>query len=398
MPIVLFYEIRIHMKYIYLKLFLFILLFTLSGSILGQTATVVNPSTSTSSDGSITVDWASIFLTHYVSLDGADVVKVSSSTNQVVFSDLGVGEYKLSYYVSLFGLRLWGSKTVTLTAECLLELSCVGDQSKSADVGACYYTVDGTEFDPTVSEITCGFASLVNDFNAGETLAGAQIPSGTVITWTVTDNSSNTATCKFTVTVNDNEDPVTPTLADVTGECSATAVAPTTTDACVGTITGTTTDALTYTTQGTHVITWNFADGNGNDIDVTQNVIIADVTKPTLDVLSDMSTVVCADDDATQSAKVYNLNLTEDKYDDNCTSKENMIIQYKINAPGTEFDVSFKNTAIGATSSSDPSGFAFPEGISTVIYRVKDEAGKSRNRRFTVTVNPKPKPIGIFFE
>ena len=61
-------------------------------------------------------------------------------------------------------------------------------------------------------------------------------------------------------------------MADVTGQCTATAVAPTTTDACVGTITGTTSDPLTYNTQGTFVIHWTFNDGNGNSIIVNQNV------------------------------------------------------------------------------------------------------------------------------
>ena len=74
-------------------------------------------------------------------------------------------------------------------------------------------------------------------------------------------------------------------LADVTGECSATAVAPTTTDACAGVITGTTSDPLSYTTQGTHVITWNFDDGNGNSINVEQNVLFYDITPPEIPVL-----------------------------------------------------------------------------------------------------------------
>jgi hypothetical protein len=82
------------------------------------------------------------------------------------------------------------------------------------------------------------------------------------------------------VIIDDVTDPLTPTLEDVTGECEATAVAPTTTDACAGTITGTTTDPLTYTTQGTHVVAWTFDDGNGNSIVVNQNVIIDDVTVP----------------------------------------------------------------------------------------------------------------------
>ncbi len=91
------------------------------------------------------------------------------------------------------------------------------------------------------------------------------------------------------VVIIDITPPVTPTLADVTGECSATAVAPTTTDACAGTITGTTTDPLTYSIQGTHTITWNFDDGNGNSINVIQNVIIDDVTPPVTPVLADVT-------------------------------------------------------------------------------------------------------------
>ncbi|MBN2776967.1 MAG: T9SS type A sorting domain-containing protein, partial [Bacteroidales bacterium] len=64
------------------------------------------------------------------------------------------------------------------------------------------------------------------------------------------------------------------------------ATTPTTTDNCSGTITGTTSDPLTYTTQGTHIITWNFDDGNGNSIDVTQNVIVDDITNPNPDEIS----------------------------------------------------------------------------------------------------------------
>ncbi|MCK5692496.1 MAG: T9SS type A sorting domain-containing protein, partial [Bacteroidales bacterium] len=73
------------------------------------------------------------------------------------------------------------------------------------------------------------------------------------------------------------------------GECSATAVAPTTTDACAGSITGTTGDAMTYSIVGTHVITWTFDDGNGNSIDVDQNVLVADVTDPVIPTLPDVT-------------------------------------------------------------------------------------------------------------
>ncbi|MBO3098935.1 hypothetical protein, partial [Gelidibacter pelagius] len=70
---------------------------------------------------------------------------------------------------------------------------------------------------------------------------------GTPVNVTVTD-SSDSSTCSAIVTVEDNLPPVTPTLDDVTGECTATATAPTTTDNCGATITGTSSDPLTYST------------------------------------------------------------------------------------------------------------------------------------------------------
>ena len=74
-------------------------------------------------------------------------------------------------------------------------------------------------------------------------------------------------------------------MADVTAECEVVSItAPTATDNCGATITGATTDPLTYNTQGTHVITWSFDDGNGNITTETQDVIINDITAPVADV------------------------------------------------------------------------------------------------------------------
>ncbi len=110
-----------------------------------------------------------------------------------------------------------------------------------------------------------------------------------VITWTFDDGNGNTSTAFQNVIVDDVTAPVTPTLADVTGECSATATAPTTTDNCAGTVTGTTTDPITYTSEGTYVITWTFDDGNGNITTAAQNVIVDDVTAPFAPTLADLT-------------------------------------------------------------------------------------------------------------
>ncbi|MET3886003.1 HYR domain-containing protein [Niastella sp. OAS944] len=110
-----------------------------------------------------------------------------------------------------------------------------------------------------------------------------------VIHWSFDDGNGNTSTANQNVVIEDVTPPAVPTLANVTGECSATATAPTTTDNCSGTITGTTTDPLTYTTQGTHVIHWSFDDGNGNISNANQNVVINDVTPPAVPTLANVT-------------------------------------------------------------------------------------------------------------
>jgi hypothetical protein len=82
------------------------------------------------------------------------------------------------------------------------------------------------------------------------------------------------------VIIDDVTAPVTPTLNTITGQCSATAPVPTTTDLCGGTISGTTTNPIYYDSQGAYVITWNFNDGHGNSINVDQTVFINDTTNP----------------------------------------------------------------------------------------------------------------------
>ncbi len=107
------------------------------------------------------------------------------------------------------------------------------------------------------------------------------------ITWSFDDGNGNVATQTQTVIVDDVTTPVpdAATLPTVTGECSASlSQTPTATDNCAGTIIGTTTDPLSYASQGTHIINWNFNDGNGNVSSQTQTVIIKDVTAPVPDV------------------------------------------------------------------------------------------------------------------
>src|SRR6185295_12454937 len=109
-----------------------------------------------------------------------------------------------------------------------------------------------------------------------------------VIHWRFDDGNGNVTLASQNVVIKDVTQPVAPLLADVIGECSATATVPTATDNCAGPINGTTGDALSYSTQGTHVIHWRFDDGNGNVTLASQNVVIKDVTQPVAPLLADV--------------------------------------------------------------------------------------------------------------
>ncbi|PKP17520.1 MAG: hypothetical protein CVU05_15400, partial [Bacteroidetes bacterium HGW-Bacteroidetes-21] len=108
-----------------------------------------------------------------------------------------------------------------------------------------------------------------------------------IITWTYTDNYSNSFVQTQHVVIQDINAPVpdVAVLPNVVGECSATVTnVPTATDACEGSITATTTDALFYDVQGTYTITWAYNDGNSNISYQQQTVIVDDVTPPVFDL------------------------------------------------------------------------------------------------------------------
>jgi alpha-tubulin suppressor-like RCC1 family protein len=138
---------------------------------------------------------------------------------------------------------------------------------------------------PTASDNCSGV--VVTSTHSPGTLFNTGTP--TTVTYTATDAAGNTATCSFTVTVNDNSAPVIPVLATINSQCAITVTAPVATDNCSGMITGTTTDSLTYTSEGTYTILWSFTDGNGNTSTANQTVIVEDNTAPVVPFLANIN-------------------------------------------------------------------------------------------------------------
>ena len=275
----------------------------------------------------------------------------------------------------------------------------------------------------------CGIASVslsVTSFDCSNLGANP-------VTLTVTDINGNSNTCTANVTVQDNIAPLAPALNTVTAECTTTLTAPTTTDNCAGTVTGTTADPLTYTGEGTYTVSWNFDDGNGNDIDVTQTVIIDDVTDPVSLTLTDVtaectatltaptSTDNCAGtvtgtttDPLTYTGEgTYTVSWNFDDGNGNTIDVLQTVIIDDTTVPvvtcpsdiavGNDVDlcgalVSFAATATDncggspSISYSQNPGTNFPVGSTTVIVTADDGNGNTETCSFSVTVNDTQNP------
>jgi hypothetical protein len=114
--------------------------------------------------------------------------------------------------------------------QCEPTITCPANVAVNTNTGC---TATGVALGTPTTADNCGVASVTNN------APGAFAIGVTSVTWTVTDNSGNTATCIQTVTVSDNVNPTITCPANVTATtntgCTATGVAlgtPTTADNC----------------------------------------------------------------------------------------------------------------------------------------------------------------------
>ena len=117
----------------------------------------------------------------------------------------------------------------------------------------------------------------------------------TVVTFTATDASGNSATSSSSVTVVDTTDPTITAPADIAVEANTTGGA---TGVALGAATASdiadpapsiTNDAPATFLLGTTVVTWTATDASGNSADATQNVTVVDTTDPSITAPADLT-------------------------------------------------------------------------------------------------------------
>src|SRR4029078_336071 len=158
--------------------------------------------------------------------------------------------------------------------------------TQSADAGTCTAVVTYT--DPTGTDNCTG---ATTSQTAG-LASGSTFPAGTTTnTFTVTDASGNTASCSFTVTVNDTEVPTITCPSNITqsadaGTCGAvvTYTAPLGTDNCPGATTAQTAGLASGSTfpTGTTTNTFTVTDASNNTASCSFTVTINYIEVPTI--------------------------------------------------------------------------------------------------------------------
>ena len=268
--------------------------------------------------------------------------------------------------------------------------STSGTVSKSVNTnsGDCFYTVNGAEFDPIVSD-NCGgeilsyVVSGATDLSGDGSLASQHLNKGVnLISWTAKDGSDNvTATpLTFTITVVDNQAPIISATTNknrgTDTNCGYTAkngeLDVTITDNCTlssqtysingdPAVNATTLDGVVFPT-GTNRVVWTASDGLNSSTRTFQLTVVDDdapVITPIANIVQNVDAGKCE----------AIVTWAEPSFSDNCSGVSMTRIQGL------------------------PSGSTFFPGTSKIVYRATDAVGLVTDMSFNVTVEDQTPPV-----
>ena len=262
--------------------------------------------------------------------------------------------------------------------------------SFAANTDSCSYAVGSTALDPVFGD-NCSATQAHNFIFAPQThtMQGAVLPKGaTVVVWTVTDASGNSATCSVTYVVADGQPPVflnCPASMIMIGndpnQCSGKLnwSIPVAVDNCGQTVQvqqvgGPLPGSVVPVTcpASTQTITYRATDTNGNTTDCAFEIMVTDTERPVYDADIVMPANVTVSCDAIPAPFV----LTNSDVNDNCTTPADLIVRY--------------DTV--STQGSDPAACNFYNYQVTRTWTVTDCAGNARVHNQVVTVQDVTKP------
>jgi hypothetical protein len=318
-----------------------------------------------------------------------------------------VGVTNIQYYIEdAAGNSASCSFSVTVTDNQNPVISCPGDIAVNNDTDQCSAEI---VVPAPVTSDNCGvvlqtwtMTGAVNDNSpaTGINLVGTYtFPVGvTNIQYYIEDAAGNSASCSFSVTVTDNQNPVISCPGDIavnndTDQCSAEIVvpAPVTSDNCgvvlqTWTMTGAVNDNSpatginlvgTYTFPvGVTNIQYYIEDAAGNSASCSFSVTVTDNQNPVISCPGDIA--VNNDTDQCSAEIVVPAPVTSD----NCgvvLQTWTMTGAVNDNSPATGINL------VGT--------YTFPVGVTNIQYYIEDAAGNSASCSFSVTVTDNQNPV-----
>ena len=310
---------------------------------------------------------ATVAITPATATDNCGVQSINAvrSDNLALTADYPVGTTTITWTATdVNGRTSTCMQTVTVIDAQNPTITCPAPIVKNNDAGQCgavvTYTVTSTDncSGQTVAQ-TAGLPS------------GSFFPKGvTTNTFVVTDASGNTATCSFTVTVNDTEKPTITCPAPIVknndaGQCGAVVTyTVTSTDNCPGQTVAQTAglSSGSFFPKGVTTNTFVVTDASGNTATCSFTVTVNDAENPTITCPAP----IVKNNDAGQCGAVVTYTVAST---DNC--------------PGQSI----------AQTAGLPSGSFFPRGVTTNTFVVTDASGNTATCSFTVTVNDTEPPV-----
>ena len=213
----------------------------------------------------------------------------------------------------------------------------------------------------------------------GGLASGSLFPIGTTkVIWQATDESNNSSTCSFDVTVTDNQKPVITCAANIThasdaGVCtySFTPATPAASDNCPGvTVSGVRSDAAALNAPypfGVTTITWTAKDASNNTSSCTQTITVTDTEKPVIVNLPASFTINALNNNCSNL-----VGWTKPTATDNCGV-----------ASIVSNDLTFESLGYSLLS----------VGVNTITYTATDIHGNTTTASFTITVVDNQAPI-----